>query len=76
MSWKKYFTPVDNAGLPYGTNPTQGGDTYGASATSRYSSWLPEVYQGSPDRLMRYMQYDQMDRDLEVNAALDTIIRI
>ena len=73
MSWKKYFTPVDNAGLPFGTNPTQGGDTYGASATSRYSSWLPEVYQGSPDRLMRYMQYDQMDRDLEVNAALDTI---
>jgi hypothetical protein len=72
MSWKKYFTSVDNSGLPLnvqGTAPERG---VGA-ATSRYASWLPEVYAGSPNRLMRYIQYDQMDNDLEINAALDTI---
>ena len=72
MSWKKYFTSVDNSGLPLnvqGTAPERG---VGA-ATSRYASWLPEVYAGSPNRLMRYIQYDQMDNDLEINAALDII---
>ena len=71
MSWKKYFNPVDNSALPSGV----AGDKSGSSDmyASRYSSWLPEVYQGSPDRIMRYYQYDAMDRDLEVNAALDII---
>jgi len=74
MSWRKHFTPVDNTGLPLNVQPkTGGGSHYGMSATSRYSSWLPEVYAGSPNRLMRYIQYDQMDQDLEINAALDTI---
>ena len=41
--------------------------------TKRYSSWLPEVYQGQPNRVQRYGQYDQMDLDSEVNTALDTI---
>jgi hypothetical protein len=74
MSWRKHFTPYDNSGLPLNVqsnNTTD--DSFGASSTSRYSSWLPEVYAGSPNRLMRYIQYDQMDSDLEVNAALDTI---
>jgi hypothetical protein len=71
MSWKKYFNPVDNSALPSGVTGDKSGtaDMY----ASRYSSWLPEVYQGSPDRIMRYYQYDAMDRDLEVNAALDII---
>jgi hypothetical protein len=73
MSWRKHFTPVDNSGLPLNIQPKTGGDHYGLSTTSRYSSWLPEVYAGSPNRLMRYIQYDQMDQDLEINAALDTI---
>ena len=70
MSWKKYFNPVDNAGLPSGV---QGSDGKADMYASRYSSWLPEVYSGSPDRVMRYYQYDAMDRDLEINAALDII---
>jgi hypothetical protein len=71
MSWRKHFTPYDNAGLPLNVEQNnQGGP---GAATSRYASWLPEVYAGSPNRLMRYMQYDQMDNDLEINAALDTI---
>ena len=71
MSWKKYFNPVENSALPAGVAGDKSGnaDMY----ASRYSSWLPEVYQGSPDRVMRYYQYDAMDRDLEVNAALDII---
>ena len=71
MSWRKHFTPYDNAGLPLNVEQnSQGGP---GAATSRYASWLPEVYAGSPNRLMRYIQYDQMDNDLEINAALDTI---
>lgn len=74
MSWRKHFTPYDNAGLPLNIQPSKSSEAgYGLSTASRYSSWLPEVYAGSPNRLMRYIQYDQMDQDLEVNAALDTI---
>lgn len=72
MSWRKHFTPVDNSGLPLnvqGTAP-EGGP---GAASSRFESWLPEVYAGSPNRLLRYMQYDNMDADTEINTALDTI---
>jgi hypothetical protein len=40
---------------------------------NKFSSVLPEVYAGHPLRIERYTQYDQMDMDSEVNAALDTI---
>lgn len=68
MSWKKYFRPVNSA-LPvpasYNSDPS--------SAVSNFSSWLPEYYQGPPNRIMRYIQYDQMDMDHEISAALDTL---
>ena len=68
-TWKKYFKTYD--GMP----PKQAPSTNnGAEASNnRYSSWLPEVYQGQPNRVQRYGQYDQMDMDSEVNAALDII---
>ncbi len=69
MSWTKYFRPA-NSVLP---SQTPGVSQYGASAVSKFSSWLPEFYQGPPNRLMRYMQYEQMDLDHEVAAALDTL---
>src|SRR6056297_345085 len=69
MAWTKFFKPV-NSVLP---DQVRGTSDYGASAVSKFSSWLPEFYQGPPNRLMRYMQYEQMDLDHEVNAALDTI---
>ena len=53
--------------------PTSTGSTISDADTKRYSSWLPEVYQGQPNRVQRYGQYDQMDLDSEVNTALDTI---
>lgn len=48
-------------------DPTTGG------SSANYASVLPEVYEGSPMRIDRYGQYDDMDNDSEVNAALDTI---
>jgi len=42
-------------------------------ARAHYSSYLPDVYAGAPNRVERYMQYDTMDMDSEVNAALDII---
>lgn len=71
MSWRKHFTPVDNSGLPL--NIQNNYETGPGAASSRYASWLPEVYAGSPNRLVRYMQYDNMDGDPEINTALDTI---
>jgi hypothetical protein len=68
MAWTKHFKPV-NSVLP---NQVSGGNA-SASAINKFSSWLPEFYQGPPNRLMRYMQYEQMDLDHEVAAALDTI---
>ena len=68
MSWKKYFNPVNKDGRssPLGSQPSN------ASRTN-YTSYLPDVYTGSPNRIERYLQYDTMDTDSEVNAALDII---
>jgi hypothetical protein len=38
-----------------------------------YQSNLPEVYIGHPNRTERYNQYEQMDMDSEINAALDIL---
>jgi hypothetical protein len=38
-----------------------------------YQSNLPEVYTGHPNRIERYNQYEQMDMDSEINAALDIL---
>ena len=72
MSWKKYFTPV-----PVGTelSPISGslqGSKAGPAKTN-YSSYLPDIYTGSPNRIERYQQYEVMDSDPEVNAALDIL---
>ena len=49
------------------------GDPTSGGLSGNYASVLPEVYEGSPMRIERYGQYDTMDSDSEVNAALDTI---
>ena len=63
MSWKKHFTA-------YGGHNVE---SMKPSSASRFQSWLPEVYSGQPNRVERYVQYDQMDMDSEINAALDII---
>lgn len=72
MSWKKYFTPVQIDNKAGSMSPISGRGKPGP-ARANYSSYLPDVYAGSPNRIERYMQYDTMDMDSEVNAALDIL---
>ena len=72
MTWRKYFTPV-----PVGNDLSPVSGMNGASkagpARTNYSSYLPDVYTGSPNRIERYQQYEVMDSDPEINAALDIL---
>lgn len=69
MSWKKHWktanaSPLTNAG--HGIN----------SHELKFANWaskLPEVYIGHPNRIERYSQYENMDADSEINAALDIL---
>jgi hypothetical protein len=63
MAWKKYFKDANLSPIAGDRNPQ--------FAKRNYSSYLPDVYTGHPNRIQRYFQYDQMDSDSEVNAALD-----
>jgi len=73
MSWKKYFTPVNINNNSSSMSPISGRGGRAGPARSNYSSFLPDVYAGAPNRIERYMQYDTMDMDSEVNAALDIL---
>ena len=70
MSWKKYFIPVNTSGQ---LSTISGNSQMPTGSKSNYSSYLPDVYSGHPNRLERYGQYDTMDNDSEVNAALDIL---
>jgi hypothetical protein len=72
MSWKKYFTPVAVNTASSNVSPLSNSSRAGPARTN-YSSYLPDVYTGSPNRVERYMQYDTMDMDPEINAALDIL---
>jgi len=71
--WKKYFkAPNPNtSGLmsPIGNSSSNLPD----AGYRNFASQLPEVYIGHPNRTERYNQYEQMDMDSEVNAALDIL---
>jgi hypothetical protein len=69
MSWRKYFNTSGNVSPLSG----QTSDSRPGGSKTNYSSYLPDVYTGSPNRVERYLQYDTMDNDSEVNAALDII---
>ena len=73
MSWKKYFTPSPIGSTGRSSVVPFNGSTGAGPARTNYSSYLPDVYTGSPNRLDRYLQYDTMDSDPEVNAALDIL---
>ena len=71
-TWKKYFktsnfqgqnSPIGSSASTQTVNP----------AYRTMASTLPEVYIGHPNRIERYNQYEQMDMDSEVNAALDIL---
>ena len=70
MSWKKYFKVQNSSPLTnVNANYINGSD----NKYSHYASHLPEVYSGHPNRIERYGQYENMDIDSEVNAALDIL---
>jgi hypothetical protein len=71
--WKKYFTLVDTSGTMSPINGSVNADNRANPTHRNYSSYLPDVYSGHPNRLERYGQYDTMDADSEVNAALDIL---
>lgn len=70
MSWRKHFSPVEKSNL----SPISGrsGQKAGPVKTN-YSSFLPDIYAGSPNRIDRYLEFVRMDADPEVNAALDIL---
>jgi len=73
MAWKKYFKTA-NPNVAGQMSPISGGNSTLPDAGYRnFASQLPEVYIGHPNRTERYNQYEQMDMDSEVNAALDII---
>lgn len=67
--WKKSYTTVK-------LKRRNDGEADNASNKKAYSTaqenWLGNYYQGSFDRLSRYVQYDHMDYDVDVNLSLDT----
>ena len=71
--WKKYFTPVNTSGKLSPVSGTMSSDQGRNPSRTNYSSYLPDFYAGHPNRLERYGQYDTMDSDSEVNAALDIL---
>jgi hypothetical protein len=74
MSYKKHMQVVPmNQRLKNQLARSRDYDPTTGGSSANYASILPEVYEGSPMRIDRYGQYDDMDNDSEVNAALDTI---
>ena len=75
MAWKKYFRVVNTAGSlsPISGSTTATADTGFGASRSNFGNLLPEVYMGHPNRVERYNQYEAMDQDSEVNAALDIL---
>ena len=65
MAWKKNFKDANMSPIS--------GEKVPNFAKRNYSSYLPDVYTGHPNRIQRYFQYDQMDSDSEINAALDIL---
>jgi len=72
MSWKKHFKTANTSGMMSPVNGS-GGSNMPDTGYRNFASQLPEVYIGHPNRTERYNQYEQMDMDSEVNAALDII---
>lgn len=70
MSWRKHFKIWDESTSNTMMSQNNQG---GGIQSSKWNSYLSEVYTGQPNRTDRYMQYDQMDQDSEINAALDTV---
>jgi hypothetical protein len=73
MAWKKYFKSANTSGQMSPMGNGNSGVSNIDPGYRNFASKLPEVYIGHPNRTERYNQYEQMDMDSEINAALDII---
>ena len=73
MAWKKYFKTASKQGLLSPISGHKVGDSPTPVGYRNYQSSLADVYIGHPNRVERYSQYEQMDMDSEVTAALDIL---
>lgn len=77
MTWKKHFQSPSAIkkfqALQHQAENDPTTSSHLNSYSSRFASWLPDVYVGQPNRIERYSQYDNMDLDTEVSCSLDTI---
>lgn len=73
-SWKKYFSAVPSqTKLNHRLTASTASSGTSAGSGAKYSSYLPEVYSGAPNRIERYIQYEQMDLDSEISKGLDIL---
>lgn len=70
VAWTKHFSIIKSA--PAIPQIDTGMQAY-STTTARTSSWLNIAYQGNPQRIPRYYQFQEMDSDSDINTALDTI---
>ena len=61
-------SPIAGSGRPTSYLSNQANAAY-----RNYQSMLPDIYTGHPNRVDRYMQYENMDLDSEIGAALDIL---
>jgi hypothetical protein len=76
MAWKKHWKVVADGSRSPVSGSSQPNSYLGAQADAayrNYQSMLPDVYTGHPNRVDRYMQYENMDLDSEIGAALDIL---
>lgn len=70
-SWKRHFRVAANR--TSGLTPTGSNEASSHGTSAKYSSILPEIFAGHPNRIQRYYQFEDMARDSDVAAALNTI---
>jgi len=73
--WHRYFSAVPStARVNKHVHNEHSKDESGQGITSgKFNSFLPEVYSGAPNRVERYVAYDQMDADSEISRALNVL---
>jgi len=72
-SWTKYLRAHTSTKAVATVTAQNDSASSGSGTSAKFSSFLPEVYAGHPNRIQRYSQYEEMNRDSFVGAALDTI---
>lgn len=70
MGYKKYVKIVPTNYMRYGKDVEKEASEINMN---RAKNLLPEMYQGSPNRLDRYMVYDNMEQDPVIASSLDIL---